>query len=338
MNRKLLVAIVSGVLAAPMAAQVQADEMESELHEHSATVYGSLRYGVTVNDDGDDTTWDTGSNHGSRFGIKGTTGAGAGFTAGFHIERNLDADLSARLHNVSLSGDFGTVKLGQQDAPYYYATTWDEAAQLGGGTDVGSRVEGASFSSNPGGPFSFSVLANDGGSDGNDGNGADYIEATGSLSVGAISLSGGFMRQADDGERIGGAVGGAMAGIDLKVGFESATDITCTAAMAVSVTHDVMEADNHKETATSPEFCDEDRYGFHMGYTHSGGEPGGGTAYVQFGDRDSDVGKRDLSYWLFGYQHYVSTKVTVQAVHRIKEEGDPGADDSTSVLVLKVDF
>ena len=85
MNRKLLVAIVSGVLAAPMAAQVQADEMEvephshpatyehehamedgsmsplhaheheshphSELHEHSATVYGNLRYGVSVADD-----------------------------------------------------------------------------------------------------------------------------------------------------------------------------------------------------------------------------------------------------------------------------------------------
>lgn len=97
MNRKLLVAIVSGVLAAPMAVQVQADEMEvkphshpatyehehemedgsmsplhaheheshphSELHTHGFTLYGSVRSGVYMIDpaDGGDTQWDIGT-------------------------------------------------------------------------------------------------------------------------------------------------------------------------------------------------------------------------------------------------------------------------------------
>ena len=71
MNRKLLIGVVSGALALPLAASVQAD----------ATVYGNLRYGVSVADDGkagSNSMWTLGANRGSRFGIKGSMEAGEG--------------------------------------------------------------------------------------------------------------------------------------------------------------------------------------------------------------------------------------------------------------------
>ena len=98
MNKSLLAAVVSGALALPMAAQVQADEAEvqphshaatyehahemddgsmsplhahqhdahphAELHGHSSTLYGSVRSGIIVQDSGaagSDATWDLGS-------------------------------------------------------------------------------------------------------------------------------------------------------------------------------------------------------------------------------------------------------------------------------------
>ena len=182
MNRKLLVAVVSGALALPLAASVQAD----------ATVYGNLRYGVSVADDGmpgSDNTWTLGANRGSRFGIKGSMEAGEGVTAGFQIERNLNAGLSARHHNVYLSGAFGTLEFGRQGAPYYSATTWDGSQTLGGLTDFdpvmtggSSRATGVSYASNLGGPFSFHVLlgSGEGGAD-TSGEGADHINAGASL-------------------------------------------------------------------------------------------------------------------------------------------------------------
>ena len=131
MKRDLLVAVVSGALALPMAAQVQADEADvqphshpatyehdhemddgsmsplhahqhdahphAQLHGHSATVYGNLRYGVAMKDtdatgDAGDATWDLGANRGSRWGVKGSMDAGNGVTAGFKFERALGFD------------------------------------------------------------------------------------------------------------------------------------------------------------------------------------------------------------------------------------------------------
>lgn len=375
MNRRILAIVVSGAVALPMAALAQDEEVKvpqhshpgvyehehemegedgammmvpahahqydmhpaaehghDELHGHSATVYGSLRYGVTAADANDDTSWTLGSGHGSRFGIKGTADAGAGLTAGFKLERNLDDGLTQRFHSVSLSGEFGTAEFGRQGSPYHAAVSWDGSNHLGGGTNLADKVQGVSFTSSLGGPFTLSAFAG-----GEGGDGADHVEARGSLSAGPVNLNVGFMQQADDGERIGGTVGGAMAGIDWEVGYGTATDVTCTAAMAASTAHTPGTADHVTSAAVPAVMCDEDRYGFHVGYTHGTG-PGGGVAYMQYGDRDSDVAARDLSYWVFGYAYYVSTAVTVVAEHRSREVGNPGVDDSTSVLVLKVDF
>ena len=377
MSRNLLAAVVSGALALPTAALAQdADAVEvpdhshpsvlehehelgegdekmmvpmhghqyqshpaaahghDELHGHpDVTLYGSLRYGVTATDANDDTSWTLGSGHGSRFGVKGTAAAGAGVTAGFKLERNLDDGLTQRFHSVSLSGEFGTAEFGRQGSPYQAATSWDGTNHLGGGTNVPDKVQGVSFTNSlGGGPFTLSAFAG-----GEGGDGADHIEAKGSLSAGPVNLNIGFMQQADDGERVGGTAGGAMAGIDWEIGYQTAADIECTAEKAASTTH-TAGTDMHVTTARMPAvMCDEDSYGFHVGYTHGAG-PGGGVAYMQYGDRDSNVAAKDLSYWVFGYAYYVSTAVTVVAEHRSQEVGDPGVDDSTSVLVLKVDF
>ena len=377
-NRRLLAVVASSALALPMAAQVQADEMEvpehshavmhehehdidgamvpmhaheteehshaefSQLHGHSATVYGALNYGVTMTDDGvsgSSTGWEIGSNWTSKFGLKGSVGAGAGLTAGFHFERAIDAGLSARHHNVSLSGAFGTLALGQQGSPYYGATSWSGAAQLGGVSDGASRITGVSFTSALGGPFGFSILAGDGGAKG----GADHIEVSGSLAAGPVSLGAGYMEQVDGGDRFGGTVKGTAANITLLVGYETANDITCIPPVAATKTHD--EPSGHTSTAAVPaKICDEDRYGFTLSYLVGEG-PGGGNAFLEYGQRDSDdatATERDLDHLTLGYSYYVSDAVTVDLVHRTQdaynEDNTMRLTSRTSAVVMKVAF
>ena len=322
MKRILTTSVVAGLLGTlGFAPVVSAD----------ATVYGSLRYGVQMSDDdtsGSSTSWNIGTNSSSRFGIRASADAMEGVTASAHIERNLDAGLSARHHNVSLSGGFGTVTFGQQSDPYYGAVTWDGAAHLGGGTDFGLRRQGAAYSSALGGPFDFSVFVSDGGA----GGGADHRAIAGSFDFGPIALSLGYMQQVDDAERLGGTVGGDLGGVNWKVGYESATDLVGFV--------DAADANPDPECGAAGAICDADRYGFHLGYAVGGGGPGGGNAYVQFGERDSDSNVRDTDYWLFGYSHYVSESVTVDAVYRTQDTMPSGVDqtDSTAIVVVKVDF
>ena len=309
MNRKLLVAVVSGALALPLAASVQAD----------ASVYGNLRYGVAVSDTDktdDDSKWDIGSNRGSRFGIKGSMDAGEGLTAGFQIERNLDDGLTKRHHNVHLSGDFGTFKFGRQSAPYYSATTWDGAQTLGGITDFGAiagaaRATGVSFASNLGGPFSFHVLlgSGDGGADGK-GEGADHVNAGANLAAGPINLSLGYRDDEDMSRRVGGTAGGSVASINWKVGADTGMD-------------------------SCGDDCDDDRFGFHVGYI-----VGSGNAYVQFSDLDSDQDAKDTDGWIFGYSHVLAENVVVYAEYGTQDSIDDDGDltSTNTVVALKVGF
>ena len=354
MSRNLLVAVVSGALALPMAAQVQADESEvqphshpatyehdhemddgmmsplhahqhdahphAQLHGHSATLYGSLRFGVEMADSDTPNTsseWDLGSNRGSRFGIKGSMPAGGGLTAGFHLERGIGDTLSKRQQNVSLAGEFGTVKFGNQDAPYYNATTWDGAQTLGGLTDFrvidgSSRASGVSFASNLGGPFSFHVLAGSGqgGVEGT-GGGADHLQVQGTLATGPVTLNIGYQDNDDGQERIGGTVGGSIAAINWEIGYDAGTD-SCG-----------MD-------------CDDDRYGAHVGYA-----VGDGNAYVQYAELDSDMDTGDTDGWLVGYAHTLATNVVVYAEHgrtNTMDAMDGEVATNTTVFAVKIGF
>jgi predicted porin len=285
-------------------------------HGHSATVYGNLRFGVQMDDsDGsnDARMWDLGANKGSRFGIKGSMEAGEGLTAGFHLERAVNAALGKRLHNVYLSGGFGTVTFGQQNGPYYGATSWDNSQALGGLTDfvddvnASSRASGVSFMSNLGGPFSFHAMASSGagGAEGT-GDGANNIQVSGNLNAGPVALTVGYQDNDDADERIGGTVAGSLAAVSWKVGYDSGTD-----AGGAGV--------------------DDDRYGFHVGYGI-----GDGNAYVQFSDMDSDDNAKDTDGWVFGYSHVLAKNVVVYAEHATSDNQD--VTSTSTVFAVKVGF
>ena len=96
-------------------------------------------------DDGGDTTWDVGSVDAgdlgsgdklwSRIGVKASHELDGGMTAGVHVEKRLD-NFRTRIQKVSLSGEFGTLALGQQWTTYYNATTIDGMSYLGGFADT----------------------------------------------------------------------------------------------------------------------------------------------------------------------------------------------------------
>ena len=323
MNRNLLAAVVSGALALPMAAQVQAD---------SATLYGNLRYGMEMTDSDrkdEDAVWNIAADKGSRWGVKGSMDAMNNTTAGFKFERNL-GDMTARHHNVYLSGAFGTATFGQQDSPYYGATTWDGSQTFGGITDGASRVSGVSFASNLGGPFSFSALVGSGrmGKDATS-EGADHLEVSGKLAMGSINLTLGYLDSTtDEGgvdvSRFGGTVGGDLAAINWEIGYDVGTD-TC------------------KKSGRGMPDCDDERFGFHVGYDIVEN----GNVYAQYSDQDFDdmANEKDKDGWAFGYSHVLGKNVVVYAAYAVTDsmvENDDGiyVDDTTTkfATALKVGF
>ena len=136
-NRRLLAIVASSAVALPMAAQVQADEMEvephshpatyehehamedgsmsplhaheheshphSELHSHGFTLYGSVRSGVYMIDPqmaGADTQWDIGTVDSGNANKDSGSGAGDRLWSriGVRASHALDGGMSAGLH------------------------------------------------------------------------------------------------------------------------------------------------------------------------------------------------------------------------------------------------
>ena len=350
-NRRLLAVVASSALALPMAAQVQADEMEvpehshavmhehehdidgamvpmhahetqehshaefSQLHGHSVTLSGQLVFGVQMTDNdmpGSNSQWNLSDGGTNKFGIKGSVAAGAGLTAGFHFERSANAGFGARYHNVSLAGAFGTFAVGQQNAPYHGATSWDNSNALGGLTNGASRISGVSYASNLGGPFSFSALLGSvaEGAAGT-GDGVNHISAGASLATGPVTLTVGY-RDDDDtattvgSTRVGGTAGGSLAAISWEIGANSGQD----------------SCGNN---------CDDDAYGFHAGYTM-----GDGSAYMQFSERDSDNDMNDTDGWVFGYSHTLAPGVLVYAEYSTTDSQNATGEVTSTATVARV--
>ena len=129
MQKKLIVAALAGMVAAPFAAQAQS----------SVEVYGILGVGYkavekkveeTDKDAVKTKTTETGANgqnSGSRLGFRGTEDLGNGLKAGFTVEYGIDptennalggasASLLTRQAFASLSGGFGGVRIGRQNS------------------------------------------------------------------------------------------------------------------------------------------------------------------------------------------------------------------------------
>lgn len=300
-----------------------------ELHGHSATLYGNLRYGVEMTDtdepgDDGDATWDLGKDKFSRWGVKGSMPAGEGLKAGYRFERNL-ADMSARYHYVSLSGGAGTATFGQQDSPFRGATSWDGTQAYGGaGNGSSARTAGVGYASNLGGPFNFSALVGSGAMGANSsGKGADHFEVSGTLAMGLASASIGYFDSKDasqnatqDVSRFGGTVSGDVAAINWEIGYNAGTD-------------------------TCGEGCDDEQFGFHLGY----GVSESGNIYMNYTDSEFDdneymtkgkLSKQDANDWVFGYTHVVAKNVVVYAEYGMSETND--VEMTEGVVALKVGF
>ena len=346
MKRVMTTSVVAGLVGALGFASVAAQEataeegaMEEEMMAPmSVNLSGSLRHGVVRADDEskmmDETTWDIGSNNGSRFRITGSAELDGGLTAGYKLERGVAADaLGQRFHNVWLQGAFGKVTLGRQAIPYWDAASYDGSYHLGGGpqtnTDKGS---GIGFGTNLGGPFNVRVFAGDNDSSDPAGDGLDVWELVGTLTAGPVTVDAGMrsdkqpkadgMRPKDK-DRFGIRLKGDIANISWMAGYESAENNQgCMKDMMAMM-------------------CDSERFGAHVAFGL-----GAGSVYAQYEDRDVDSGSmNDSSQWLIGYSHTLSDQVRITAEHAVQEM-NPGMDtnmgkqyDVTKTgVILRVDF
>jgi predicted porin len=308
MKRAITTSVVAGLLGTLGFAPAVSAE---------GTLYGNVRSGIFFSNPGgdEDSTVDigvvdagdlgSGDKLWSRIGVKASHELDGGVTAGLHIEKRLD-NFRTRIQKVSLSGDFGTLALGQMWTTYYNATTIDGMSFVGGYADIGgSRANGVMYSSNLGGPFNFSAMVRDNNSaDGGRGDGMDIVELSGSLSVAGANVSVGYLDEDEGAEHVDVRVSGSAGPMNYSIGAGS------------------------KENADG---TDVERFGFHVGYqvTESG------KAYVQYEDVTDDEGASDNSndWFYLGYKHALAPGVTVFGELRTP---DVGAD--VGALVLKVDF
>ena len=325
MKRVITTSVVAGLLGALGYVPVASAE---------GTLYGSVRSGIIVKDDGDsDALWDIGSYDGgdqggsgdrlwSRIGVKASHDLGDGMMAGLHIEKRLDR-FRTRHQNVWLEGGMGRVTLGHQGSPYHSAVGWDGTNFTGGNFAMapgGSRKSGVSFSSNLGGPFNFKALVVDDNSnmnemDGHDhgmtvaansemgpdgfGEGVDGFEVSGSLAAGGVNINVGYADN-DTASFMGATVGGSVGGIGWEVGFETM---------------------NPDMSGTE----DSNLAGLFVDYSL-----GAGAVYFYY---EGQSGAGDDKAWVAGYSHGLGGGVKVIGEHR-----DVESSGTTSILAVVVGF
>jgi predicted porin len=141
MKKSLIALAVAGAFAAPAAFAATSN----------VDIYGKLHMSVNVYDDQADNVADVGfSSNASRIGFKGSEDLGGGLKAIWQIESTVNLDeegdsFSSRNSFVGLSGNFGTVLLGNHDTPLklvgravdlFGDTVADSRNVMGGGSDA----------------------------------------------------------------------------------------------------------------------------------------------------------------------------------------------------------
>lgn len=239
MNKKLLTLAIGAAMVAAPFVSVQADSANT-------TIYGKIHYSWDFVDDdtaAGDTTDDnddvTGVNRASRIGFKGSEALSGGMKAFYLVETQVGSTLGNRLSYVGLSGNFGTVSLGNNYKPYKLATAKLDmfADTLADHNEIISNgYDGANFESPRSGVFYSSPKFNGiqaaiarVSADDNEDAGDEESETT-SLSVtygaGPLYVGFGWEQQSDDtgvgtGDETTGTKIGAGYKMDaFKVGFE----------------------------------------------------------------------------------------------------------------------
>lgn len=149
MKKSLIALAVSSAVVAP--ASVQAAEVYGSLNttfESTSTDNGGVA-GMIFNTVDDEAGFGMSDTLESRLGVSGSEDLGNGLTAGYTFElgigtsstgvrgsTNEDANVNTRLANVSLGGDFGTVKLGTMWGVLYEYAGWNHYRTDGHGGAV----------------------------------------------------------------------------------------------------------------------------------------------------------------------------------------------------------
>ncbi|XAH22688.1 porin [Xylophilus sp. GW821-FHT01B05] len=131
----------------------------SAMAQSSVTLFGIVDAAVSRvagNGAGNRVGLSTGSNSASRLGFRGTEDLGGGLAASFWLEGALSTDTGTaqglsfqRRSTVSLSGNFGEVRLGRDYAPTYWnVTNFDPFGTRGVGQFLGADTFGATIRNN----------------------------------------------------------------------------------------------------------------------------------------------------------------------------------------------
>jgi len=349
MKTKILLAAVAGALVLPVPMASQADVMGGT----DFTIYGRVVAGIDRQDsdkEGENAVWDlgaTGRDGGgqqqSRLGFKADRDLG-GMTVGFKMEQGLNsgstATINSRHRYVYMSGDFGTLTLGNQSNPYLMGANWAQEWYLGGNTVGSFREEGIGYAwSND--AFNLNVLLT--------GNNGDSAQTT------AANINSAAGRVAD--ETIDRTIVGASYDFGVvKVGVGYNADNT---------------ENNHDWTAIGVSGS-VDRFGYYFGYqTKSDARPtaeqnaqgarnqdqtGWGTflsydisdadkVYLEYETLEYDKGAAsEQTYTIIGYSHNFGGSTRFIGEYRthdndgVDADGDNNPDPSRLTLTVMVSF
>lgn len=350
MNRKLLTAALSGVLALPVAAQLHADEMpvdphshpgayehthplgddgketpihaheyeghgHDELHPHNFSVYGHIGRVLAIADTGSDDDVnhaDTGASP-SRFGLKGSANLDSGVSGGFHLEYGAGAS----------SGD----NPGIRQANVYLSGAFGKLT-LGQQSHATDGIPYSSFDAHAfmGGVEVGCDYCSAAGIDGDflatysGGRGEVVRYDTPSLGVGSVSVSGDGDERWDVSGTVSGAAG--LAGFQLKAGYADVDDEQRT-MLAGSVG---LAQGSHFNAAWGKTNAADSDY-IHFGVGHNMGETSVGATYTT---SDIDGGGNS---WGFGVGQGLGAGVEVFASYK-RFNYDDNMMDSADLFVV----
>jgi predicted porin len=186
------------------------------------SLYGSFRTGIIFGDGDSDV-----SDIVSRWGIKGSHEVSEGLTASYKYEAKMNTTSAVssgdngRLSNISLSGGFGTVSLGQiwSASAIHYGFAVDPSYYNGvfGGASY-RQGNSVSYSSSAGDVnFQIDKVTGDG----------EKVEVGASAAFGPIGVGVGYSRSnVDESSFTGVAISAGAAGVNLTIGLGSSDSAT----------------------------------------------------------------------------------------------------------------
>jgi predicted porin len=322
MKKQLLKTAVVAAIVLPMAAQ--------------AGVYGRADGVVRYVDDGANSTWDVGADK-MRWGIVGSEDLGNGMKALYHYEFALDTDdqgnvstqtmEKTRLAHAGLQGSWGTVRIGRQWWPSYFAV-WgtndmgDAHALFGG--QAASVASGGLNQANPsnnrnGNMISYktpdfsgftvdaAIVMDDNDSDFQDEDGVDVYDLSATYKNGPLKIAGTFRNSQIAGWDTD------MFGIAGKYSFGD---------FSVEGSYGNVEGDDTTPGSTASHDTDVWTIGgmYKMGNTH---------IWATYRDTDNDsITTEWESDWALGVRHFMSKETRVFAEYRDREQETAGGGEN----------